>query len=361
MGIQPQDILKFLEDNWKAIVGLGGGGGGILGIIGYVIKRRTAKRDSETARRDAETAAQRTLDNQLFADAVAGLRNNDISARTSAATTLLTFLDHPGYKQFHQQIFDLSVTYLRSRRVESENPGPDVFYSNLIRVFKGSAPLVRKTLSIDALPKDNRWNAAKKYLNASGVHLDGAELQEAQLQYINLENATFTGRVQLSGASFYCSYLVKANLSSAMGNQVDFRGATLMDANLSQASLRHTDFSDAFAHWTNLQGAQLSSSIFHNTNLTGAKLQYAKLIFSSLRGADLSGAKLNFAKLSYTGLSGVNFSKADLSKADLSNANLSGANPEEASDLNGARMLDVKGYDDPIKRQQCREKGAIFS
>jgi uncharacterized protein YjbI with pentapeptide repeats len=84
-------------------------------------------------------------------------------------------------------------------------------------------------------------------------------------------------------------------------------------------------------------GANLAEARCKGINLTDAVLDH-----SDFRGADFSGARLfaadlRNAKLQRTNLKGANLVIADLSGADLSNANLSGANLKGAN-LAGARI-----------------------
>src|SRR6266849_4837464 len=230
---QPSWFEKYILPSLAPAIG--------LGTLGWGIWQFNRNQRIDREKRDEDR----------FREAVLDLGKDE--TKLGAATTLRTFLDKKNkesYQRFYQQIFDLSVGYLRLRNVE-KNPEPDPFYREIIRVCCESTPLVREmlremlhlqTLSQSDVPNLEIYQ--RKFINASHIHLENADLP-------------------------------------------------LVDLKL----------------------------------------------------ADLTGA---------------NLVAAYLGGADLSEADLTRANPEEASTLKDTHMWNVKNYDDPVKRQICKDKGATF-
>ncbi len=136
------------------------------------------------------------------------------------------------YKRFYQQIFDLSVGFLRFREVDQNNPEPAPFYREIIRVFCESTPLVREmlremlhlqTLSQSDVP--NLENYQRKFINASHIHLENADLPLVDLKLANL-----------TGANLVAAYLGGADLSFANLTRADLSEADLTKANPEEAS-----------------------------------------------------------------------------------------------------------------------------
>ena len=116
-------------------------------------------------------------------------------------------------------------------------------------------------------------------LNADGVSLASAPLEEAYLPRVVLKNAD----------------LRHANLQGADLQGADLEGANLWEANLQNASLFIANLQDASLSNINLQGAFLQLANLQGANLGGANLQGAKL-YADLRGADLQDADLRGAR-----------------------------------------------------------------
>ncbi len=339
--ISAQDILKWIKDHLPIIGPAIGAIGAGATTIGVVLNHRGRERDAQRQ--------QERNEDLRFQDILSGLGSDEIIAKTTATTRLLTFLHEPGLERFHQQILDLTVTYLRTRDVDENKPQPNLFYQEIIKVFMESIPLVREKLSLDSLPESKRNETRQRFLNATGVHLDGADLSQAQFQDMVMKDATFVQatlyranlhRAFLSHADFYQAGLFHADLTDA------FLGGAILTSGLIEA-----DLTNAF-----LGGADLSNANFSKANLTNAFLGFGNYFYDDLPTLNLdeSSASIN------TNLTNANLSNAILARANLYSANLTGANPEKADSLTGANMYDVKGYDDPIKRQMCKDKGASF-
>lgn len=385
---------------------------------------------------------QKKRDEDRFFSVVAALGSPDAITRTGAAIMLRTFLDpkqKESYKRFYQQIFDLTVANLRLREINPDNPRPDSLDQALIRVFKDVVPLVIERLregdegeKIDlksllesppriALGRLVDPNAVatfretqRKFLDASGVRLDGANLSGSDLRYIVLQNASLNkanlyeahldgatldeaslNEVNLNGAQLTHTRLRKAVLNKAKLSDANLYGAiligaTLNEAKLPRANIRQANLNDAHLNDADLEDANLSGADLYGVHLKGANLKMANLksavlygvsfreeglyerdtksagfYEADLREANLESANLTEARLVHANLTGAKltlatFNGADLSQANLSETNLFGANPESADRLEGTCMYNVKNYDGPLKIQQCKDKGADF-
>lgn len=164
-----------------------------------------------------------------FREAVLDLGKDE--TKLGGATTLRTFLQKEegrGYERFYQQIFDLSVEFLRLRKVDQNNPEPDPFYKEIIRVFCESAPLVREMRHLQTLSQldvPNFENYQRKFFNASHIHLENADLVLVDLRLADLISANFSG-----------ANLISANFSGADLSRADLSEADLTRANPEEAS-----------------------------------------------------------------------------------------------------------------------------
>src|SRR5712692_5366611 len=275
---------------------------GIFAVVRYFNDRRDAraKQDEEQQRwlKDQESAREKRAE-ERFQAAVEGLSSQREEAKIGAAILLRIFL-RPGYEQFYQQVFDLSVANLRLPRTSTpsehqDTPLPLTTQSQaLIVVFKEALPLARRQVSGSNPPLVRGIQS----LDATGIQLDNAYL----------------------------------------------RGVDLKQVRMPEASLRKA----------NLKGATLS----------GADLFKAKLCEASLTGVDLSNASLIRANLFKTWFRLADLTEADLTEADLTGANFSGANltranPEAALSLKDTDLRGVKGLTKE-QLEACKAKGAII-
>ena len=134
----------------------------------------------------------------------------------------------------------------------------------------------------------------------------------------------------LNGADLRGAKLFVANLSGACLDAADLRAADLSGARLCRASLYEADISEAFLNGASLREAKLRAADLSATVLSRA----------DVHNADLHGANLNVADLTAADLSGANLAGADLSYANLSASNLSDANLDR-SIIGYARFCDV--------------------
>ncbi|NQY79006.1 MAG: pentapeptide repeat-containing protein [Candidatus Caenarcaniphilales bacterium] len=146
------------------------------------------------------------------------------------------------------------------------------------------------------------------------VNLAGADLSEADLQFLFLPGANFTN-----------ANLTGADLNSSLLEDGNFEGANLSGVNLALAFLGNTNFKRANLSEANLVGARLIDVNFFGANLSKAHFAESELENSSFFGANLTGVDLQ-----RLGFDNIDFRKADLTEAslyrsDMSNANFTGA------------------------------------
>jgi len=170
----------------------------------------------------------------------------------------------------------------------------------------------------------NLEGADLRYVNLKNANLDGANLRDAKLTYSNLANAD----------------LQKANLLDAKLFKANLKGANLNQANLKRADLAITDLSNATLLSTSLVGADLVEAVLQKADLRNANLQSANLERAKLQGVNLEGAKLLSANLKDAMLMSGNLQWANLKDSMMKMANLGGADLLNA-DLTGAFLVDV--------------------
>ncbi|MFF7232466.1 pentapeptide repeat-containing protein [Streptomyces sioyaensis] len=192
-------------------------------------------------------------------------------------------------------------------------------------------------------------------LNLHGLHLAGANLNQADLTQANLSGATLTGanlyEATLTGASLDEAMLLNASLYAATLTGADLYTATLTGADLRAATLTGADLRAATLIGANLRAATLTDANLSTAEMTGANLQAAtltraKLELATLTGADLHAATLTRADLTEANLHGATLTGADLHAATLNWANLRGATLTRAdltgADLHGATLTDAR-------------------
>lgn len=361
-AVQDAIAAKNANDWWRtnliplvtSVAGLSGLAAIVVGIWQYNSNQRI---DREKREEDQ------------FRSAVSDLVKDD--TKVGAANMLLTFLQEgKSYEKFYRQCFDLSVAYLQNREVKPDVP-MDSFTQSMTKVFIRSYMLER-----DRLKKLTPGTAYDpKVLDASGVKLDGADLNKVDLADAWMPDSTF------NNAKLYKAQLDRANLESAF-----FRKAELLQASLQNAHLRNSDFTSAQLIEANLEGINLGKAIFQNANLSkanlsrvtwqnkqmiemikpdiqrgdllrlmglgeeivqevissNAKFQHATLIQANLAMAKLHGADFSEAVLIGANLSGANLKSANLTKADLTRADVTGSTIEWA-DVKDADMIEVIG------------------
>ncbi len=179
--------------------------------------------------------------------------------------------------------------------------------------FEG-ANLEEANLDAAELSRANLTRATVRRASLVDARLSGACCVEADFEEANLEKlrAGFGARfdrallrgVAGTGARFFGSSLVQANLSLAQLDKADFTQAQLTGALLVGCSLKKSRFVGA-----NLAGAQMVRCDLMKANLLDANLEQADLRGSSFFSAELfrvkrAGAQLELADLTGTKLEG---------------------------------------------------------
>lgn len=267
--LSPQAALQWLEQYWQdvALVGVPVGIGAIIATI--VHGRATAKKAIASS----------------FQQALTLFEAPDTESRTIAAQELLYLLSNPRSEAYHQRIFATAVAHFRQRSVEKDDQRESreaLADYKMVPVLVFAATAIREQLE----RKGADVGAARAaQLNAASIHLDGLSLREAELSYVLLQQATFTGSVlsladlshaDLAGADLSHATLERTTLAHANLSGTKLRGARARNADLRHALLRQTDLTQADLSYANLEAAELGdtahvagANIFRATGLTG--------------------------------------------------------------------------------------------
>ena len=160
----------------------------------------------------------------------------------------------------------------------------------------------RLTLAFGSLPPRALCrNAHWQWEDLSQQWFAGADCTDAQLQSARLIGTNFRGAI-LNGAQ----------MQDAMMWYVDLDSAHLLKANL-----RHADVAKGSLRRANMEQSDLRRAIFKSANLTQANLLGAKVAQANFTNANLQGAILTGLVMDGVNLTGANLAGADLSRADL--------------------------------------------
>ncbi len=268
-GFSPQDALPWLEQHWQAVLKIGVPIGTVAIIAKMVLGRFTASKSMESSFQRALTLSE----------------NADVESKADAAIELLYLLSMPKSEKYHQRIFAMAVEHFRQRNVENVDQRETIADFKYVPVFVFSALAIRERLQSKGA---NLEAARKEFLNASRIHLDGLSLIDADLSYLVMEHATFTGAV-LNSANFAHADLAGADLRHTTLNGTDLSHANLSGArlnrararqvNLSHALLRNADLEHADLSYANMEEAQLGDA----ANLQGTKIYRATGLTGEMR------------------------------------------------------------------------------
>lgn len=243
------------------------------------------------------------------------------------------------------------------REIASGDPG---LAARAIKELDAQGWLTDGTLSNAHLASANLQGAQLAWVNLSGAFLSRINLQDAELGYANF-----------SGANLSDALLCRAKLDLANLTEADLRGADLSLSSLNEADMGGATLEGTVLSGASLVEANLGKALAERVALNGANLERANLVESNLSYADLERADLNGANLGWANLSRVNLEKANLTEANLSGANLDdarlhGANLagaflfgarvslkalSTARSLANATMPDGTKYEDWVRRQ----------
>ena len=184
------------------------------------------------------------------------------------------------------------------------------------------------------------------------INLDGANLQNVDLSYVNLSHAPQLQRSEIQRGFGVC-VVRSEEQEQALGpfyggcdtlNEEGFvvyvLSRDLRGTDLSATSLHGADLSWSVLAKANLQYAVLSDANLHNALLADSELGSADLTNADLTDANLAGANLFSADLSGADLRGADLRDASLSFADLTDAKVSKEQLDQVDSLEGATMPD---------------------
>lgn len=287
---------------------------GFVGLFRYLRERR-----EELLKREDER----------FEGVVKGMGSAQEAQRVSSAVLLSTFL-RPGFERFYVQVFNLAAGNLRYADTSaSVSSTSHPLVQALASVLRESYSLARDSLK--ARDESGIDLLTGRYLNATGISLNGAFLAGADLEGGWLREATFRG-ARLRGVK----------LASAILEKADFSGAELVEIVLYKANLKEADFTEANVEYGDLSDARVDRAIFRDANLSNVTMTGGTAGGVDFSGADLTGAKLR----------GVDFTPIP--------PNVKEANPEAANILSNALFENVTGLTE-AQIARCKEKGAKFT
>jgi uncharacterized protein YjbI with pentapeptide repeats len=156
----------------------------------------------------------------------------------------------------------------------------------------------------------------------AAVHLENAELGEADLRGAYLQQAVMTG-AKLQGASLEGALLTATRL-----NRANLQGVHLEGANLRQAYVEKADLTGAHLEGAVLSGAHMAVAILTGAHLEGSVLGGARLKGAFLQRAHLEGARVFGAHLEQTTLSDAHLEGTMLRRVHLEGASLANAHFE---------------------------------
>jgi hypothetical protein len=168
------------------------------------------------------------------------------------------------------------------------------------------------------------------------ANLKGADLTEANLQWVDLSDADLTD-----------AKLIKAKLANANLNSCGFIGAHMAGANLEEANVRSNYFSNADLTGANLQKADIYLANFDRANLTEVNLKETDVYQTRLKNTKLIWADLRGAKFATSSLEQADMRWARLNETDFRDASMGGTILAEV-DLSETKGLDEMYINSPL-------------
>lgn len=155
---------------------------------------------------------------------------------------------------------------------------------------------------------------------ASAADMDGSpELPMHAIKFVGtkLNKAVFLN-CRLDGADFTGACLDQATFLTAVGNQINFSGASLKCfCVVKDSKLQGANFSGADMEKANFRGSDLNLSVFEKANLTNSDLSECVLTNADFKLADAPNIQLVKANLVGADFSGANLQQANLQKANM--------------------------------------------
>ncbi len=262
-------------------------------------------------------------------------------------------------------------------------------YADLEGVSLANAKLSQVKMQHAMLEKAILDNCEIIQSDLTGSFLEGAKVRKAKIQDTVLKDVDARGidlteteidkLCKLEGAA-----LDDAIMKMVKADGVNFVGAHMDGANLEHAQMKEAVLEGVSMKFANLEGAVLEGARANGVDLTGAKLtdinakkgQFKEAILEGIEGeranfteAVMEGANLRGAKVKEAIMEKVNLKKADLRDAELQKANLKDAEVEgvkinAGTDIHEAEITGVKGtavhegvdgVKEPMKLEQKKE------
>ena len=193
---------------------------------------------------------------------------------------------------------------------------------------------------------------------ASNLKLKNSILQDVDARKIDLSGATIDDLCKLKGID-----LEKAILKEVEADRVNFVGANMKGVDATGAQLKESILEGVNMQFSNLENAVMDGAKANGVDMTGSNLTNIKargtklqdsilegvtahnadLTNSVMEGANLRGVKMHSAILEKVNLQKADLRNAELEKAKLSEAKMDKAKVNDATNLHGADITNVKG------------------
>ncbi|MDQ5823647.1 MAG: pentapeptide repeat-containing protein [Chloroflexota bacterium] len=251
------------------VTAIGAVGVGAFGVWRF-FQERAADREKRADERQKHT-------DEFFQNTAEGLEG-DHPAVMAATQALYTFLQ-PGYEKYYNRVFALAFFQLRGLGYDPEDENLKFRQSALGHLFCEAArarngneqPYLTRSITL----KDGRTEQyRKRNFDAVGIQLQGLELEDVALDYVDLRHAKLQNttlnfsslkEVDLSWAQMGGAKLRRADLSGAIFNETVLAGVDFTGADLSGARFNDVDLRDANPE----AAASLKDAVFTNVrNLT---------------------------------------------------------------------------------------------
>lgn len=175
-------------------------------------------------------------------------------------------------------------------------------------------PLTRCSMKEASFAESNLREVNLRGVNAIGANFEGANFHKANLTNLRAHAANFSG----------------ANLSCAVGKQIDFCCGDLSFSCMNDAKLDSATFVNANLANANLERACLMNCAFvgcriENANFQFANLERSNLMYTDLTVADFQHASFRFARLYGCRLEGMELPSADFESANLEQSVMTGS------------------------------------
>ena len=150
-------------------------------------------------------------------------------------------------------------------------------------------------------------------------------------------------RTELQNWQFQDSILEKAEFTEADITNADFTNADCKEAKFTNANFTNANITNADCKEAKFTNTKFTNASF-TAKFTNAKFTNADFIKANFTNTNSTNANFTKAHLSYANFTKANLTKTNLTKADFTNADLSNATGLNTCNLEGAKLIDVKGF-----------------